>query len=208
MVKNSLDLLKKLEHFSVPELCDGLDVCNMMDYTIKPMVTREKIVGYAKTINVPIGEGGYIADVLPSVKENEVIVIAGKGNCNSSYWGDYRSLCAKLLGAKGVVIDGGFRDIDACEEIGFPIYAKGVTGVTALKTSKGESDVTISCGGALVNPKDIIVGDRNGVIVIPPTKVHEVIEKATKKIAAQNYTIEKMKKTGKVITKIIKEENK
>lgn len=196
-------LIEELRKYSVPELCDGMDIYNTMDYTIKPMVTTQKIVGIARTINVPVGEGGAVAEFLVDVEEGEVIVIAGKGNCNSSYWGDHRSICAKLKKAEAVVIDGSFRDIEACEKVGFPIYAKAITPGTALKSGKGEVNVTVSCGGAIVNPGDIIVGDRNGVLVIPPNKVAETIEKTKRKIEAQEWTICEMERTGIVMPKVI-----
>ncbi len=150
-----------------------------MDYTIKPMVTTKKIVGPAMTINVPIGEGGSIADSIPFIKDGDVIVISGKGNCNSSYWGDHRSICANMLKAEGV----------ACG--------------TALKSGKGELNTSVSCGGIVVNAGDIIVGDRNGVIAIQPEKVAETIERSKAKIEAQRITVEQMMKTGEVMPKVI-----
>lgn len=197
------NIIEELRKYSVPELCDGMNIYNAMDYTIKPMVTTKKIVGPAMTINVPIGEGGSIADLLLNVKEGEVIVIAGKGNCNSSYWGDHRSICAKMLKAEGVVIDGSFRDVEACEEVGLPIYAKAIACGTALKSGKGELNISVSCGGIVVNPGDIIVGDRNGVIALPIDKVDEIIERAKAKIETQRCIVEEMQKTGVVISKVV-----
>ncbi|MGN0403704.1 MAG: RraA family protein [Bariatricus sp.] len=197
------ELLKELANYSVPELCDGAGLYNTMDYHIKPMVTTKKIIGPAFPIKVPVGEGAIIADALREVKEGDVIVIAGHGNCKSSYWGDHRSICAKFQKAEGVVIDGAFRDIEGCEEVGFPIYARAVTPGTAGKSGAGEINVPVSCGGVCVNPGDIIVGDRNGVCVIPPEEVEEVIKKAKRKIEAQAWTIQEMLRTGVVMPKVV-----
>lgn len=112
--------------------------------------------------------------------------------------GDHRSLTAKLLGLEGVVIDGAFRDIDENEEIGFPIYAKSVTCCSSTKNSHGEINIPISCGGVAVNPGDIIVGDRNGVCVVPPLFAEEIIENARKKIEKMNRLKEEIK-AGKII---------
>ncbi|ONI41879.1 hypothetical protein AN396_02775 [Candidatus Epulonipiscium fishelsonii] len=198
-------LIDKLRTFSTCELCDGLGIYSenaVMDYDIKPMVTTKKIVGPAFTIKVPFGEGSLVADAIEQVKEGEVLVIAGNGNLKSSYWGDHRGICAKMQKAEGVVIDGAFRDIDDCKEVGFPVYAKGVIPKTAGKTGAGELQVSVSCGGIVVNPGDIVVGDRNGVIVIPIEKVEDAILKAQAKITAQQNTIRIMEQTNKVITKI------
>ncbi len=203
MSRNIDELIAKLRKYSVPELCDGMFLYNTMNCNIKPMVTTKKIVGPAFTVKVPSGEGSIVTSALEQLNQGDVIVIAGHGNCKSSYWGDHRSYCAKFQNAEGVVIDGAFRDIDECEEIGFPIYAINTTPGTASKSGLGELNVTVSCGGVVVNPGDIIVGDRNGVCVIPQEKVEEVIEKAKAKVEAQEWTINEMKRTGKVMPRVI-----
>lgn len=196
------EILKELYKYSVSELCDGEGIYNSMDYHIKQMVTKEKIIGPALTVKIPIGEGDIIVNALEQVLCGEIIVIAGQGNCKSSYWGGYRSFCAKFKGAKGVIIDGAFRDIDECETIGFPIYARAITPGTAIKSGEGKINVPVSCGGVIVNPGDIIVGDRNGVCVISPNLLEEVIKNAKRKKEAQNFTINEMKRTGKVMPRI------
>lgn len=203
MQRDLKELIEELRKFSVPELCDGLGFYSTMDYDIKPKVAIRKIVGPAFTVKVPSGDGQIVTNAIEMVKPGEVIVIAGHGNLKSSYWGDHRSICAEFQNAEGVVIDGAFRDIEGCEEVDFPIYAKGITPGTAGKTGIGELNVEVSCGGVVVRPGDIIVGDRNGVVVIPPEKAEEAIKKAKEKIEAQNWTIEEMKRTGKVMPRVI-----
>ena len=120
------ELIERLRVFTTPELCDGAGL-----YRIKPWIGRTKIVGPAVTVDVPSGEGDIVADAILELQEGDVLVVAGKGNCDCSYWGDHRSICAGLMKAEGVVIDGAFRDLEGCEELGFPIYAKGLTCGTA-----------------------------------------------------------------------------
>lgn len=196
------ELLKKISQYSVPELCDGMEVFEAMDYQIKPWIGRKKILGFALTVNVPAGEGKIVTDAIEMAKEGDVIVIAGKGNLKSSYWGDHRSYCAKMMKAEGVVVDGAFRDLEGCEEVGFPVYAKGLTCGTACKSGAGQINVPVSCGGIIVRPGDIIAGDVNGVCVIRPEETDEILEQAERKIAAQKRTVEEMERTGRVVTKI------
>lgn len=205
MQKVSKELLEKLRQFTVPELCDGFEpgMYSTMDYEIQRKVTQKKIVGTALTVKVPAGEGAIVTNALEIVQPGEVIVIAGQGNMRSSYWGDHRSFCGKFQKAEGVVIDGAFRDIEGCEEIGFPIYARGVTPGTAGKSGAGALNVPVCCGGVSVNPGDIIVGDGNGVCVIRPDHAEAVMEKARRKIEAQQWTIEEMKRTGVVMPRVI-----
>ena len=196
------ELFERLREFTVPELCDGAGVFSAMDYHIKPWIGRTKIVGRALTVKVPAGEGAIVSRAIELAGDGDVIVIAGQGICQCSYWGDHRSLCARLQGAAGVVIDGAFRDLEGCEEAGFPIFARALTCGTAQKTGEGQINVPVSCAGVAVNPGDFIVGDVNGVCVIPRDQAETVLERAAKKVAAQKRAAEEMERTGKAVTRI------
>lgn len=177
----SKELLEKVGQFSSSDLCDGTIVYNAMDYHIKPMVTTKKIVGQAVTLKLTLGDSLLVTRALACCKPGDVLVIDGRGSCNNALWGDHRSLVAKYLGLSGVVLDGAFRDIDENEAIGFPIYARAVTAGSSTKNSNGEVNVPIVCGGVPVNPGDIIVGDRNGVAVVPLEYVDQIMVGAAKK---------------------------
>ncbi len=79
------------------------------------------------------------------------------------------------------MIDGAFRDLEGCEEAGFPVYAKGLTCGTAAKNGAGAINLPVSCGGVSVKPGDIVIGDVNGVCVISLEEAEAVIERALKK---------------------------
>ncbi len=198
------ELLEKIRTFTTAELCDGAGLYHSMDYRIKPQISRKRIAGLAVTVDVPSGEGGIISDAISLLHKDNILVIAGKGNCDCSYWGDHRSICAKLLGAEGVIVDGAFRDLEGCEEADFPIFAKGLTCGTAAKSGIGAVNVPVSCGGVTVNPGDIVVADVNGVVVFAVEDAESIMDRAVKKREAQNGTLEEMKRSGKVLTKIIK----
>ena len=144
-----------------------------------------KIVGTAKTLRfVPFREdlftshgGGYNAQkrAFDAVEDGEIIVIEARGDATTGTLGDILALRAKVRGAAGVVTDGGVRDFDAVAEIGLPVFSQGAhPSVLGRKHVPWDVDVTISCGGATVQPGDIVVGDSDGVIVIPPALAAEV----------------------------------
>ena len=194
----------RLRSFTTPELCDGVGLYHTMDAEICHRAGKEKIVGRAVTVEVPSGEGGLVADAILHLKKGDVLVVAGHGNCDASYWGDHRSICASMTGAEGVVIDGAFRDIEGCEEAGFPVFARGLTNGTGQKTGAGAINVPVSCGGAAVLPGDVIVADRNGVLVLRPSEVEPAMEKALDKRLRQEATIREMQETGKILVKVKK----
>ncbi|WP_336501239.1 fumarylacetoacetate hydrolase family protein [Microbacterium paraoxydans] len=148
-----------------------------------------KIVGTAKTLRfVPFREdlfrshgGGYNAQkrAFDAVAEGEIIVIEARGDATTGTLGDILALRAQTRGAAGVVTDGGVRDFQAVAEIGLPVFSQGAhPSVLGRKHVPWDVDVTISCGGATVQPGDIIVGDSDGVIVIPPALAAEVAAEA------------------------------
>ena len=195
-------ILEQLREFTTSELCDGAIDYHTMDYHIKRRVSDKKIVGPAFTVNPPKGVSGIIPDAILAMNPGEVMVVAGKECCNHSYWGDHRSICASMKGLEGVVIDGAFRDLEGCMEVGFPIFARSVTPGSCAKAAEGELNVPILCGGVEVCPGDLIVGDCNGIIVIKPEEAELVMERARKKIAAQNAVIERMRQTGEILPRV------
>ena len=194
--------IEQLREFTTSELCDGAIDYHTMDYHIKRRVSDKKIVGPAFTVNPPKGVSGIIPDAILAMNPGEVMVVAGKECCNHSYWGDHRSICASMKGLEGVVIDGAFRDLEGCMEVGFPIFARSVTPGSCAKAAEGELNVPILCGGVEVCPGDLIVGDCNGIIVIKPEEAELVMERARKKIAAQNAVIERMRQTGEILPRV------
>jgi len=152
-------------------------------------IAGTKIVGTAKTLRfVPAREdlfkshgGGYNAQkrAFDAVAEGEIIVIEARGDASTGTLGDILALRAKTRGAAGVVTDGGVRDFDAVAEIGLPVFSQGAhPSVLGRRHVPWEVDVTVACGGAAVQPGDVIVGDGDGVIVIPAALAEEVADAA------------------------------
>lgn len=152
-------------------------------------IPGSKIVGTAKTLRfVPFREdlfashgGGYNAQkrAFDAVGEGEIIVIEARGDATTGTLGDILALRARARGAAAVVTDGGVRDFDAVAEIGLPVFSQGPhPSVLGRKHVPWDVDVTISCGGATVQPGDIIVGDGDGVIVIPPSLAEQIADDA------------------------------
>jgi len=193
------ELIERLRNYSSAELCDGMIVYNAMDYRIKPMVTTRKIVGPAITLKLMMGDSLLVTKAISLAKSGDVLVIDGRGSGNNALWGDHRSLICKKLGLEGVVMDGAFRDIDENEAIGFPIYARAVTCGSSTKNSNGEINVPVSCGGVTVRPGDIIVGDRNGVCVVPPEHAEEIMRGAQEKLERMEALNNEIEKTEKII---------
>ena len=154
---------------------------------VRPLHPESKLVGVARTLRfVPNREdlfashgGGYNAQkqAFDAVREGEVIVIEARGEAGSGTLGDILAIRAHANRAAGIVTDGGVRDRDAVAAVGIPVYASGAhPAVLGRKHVPWDLDITVACGGTTVQPGDIIVGDSDGVIVIPPGLVEEVVD--------------------------------
>lgn len=192
-------LLSLLKPYSVPELCDGMGLYRAMDYQVKPRIGAGKIMGPAFTVELPSGEGALAADAILEANPGDVLVLAGKGNCNSAYWGDHRSACAMQKRLAGVVVDGAFRDVEGCREVGFPVFARALACGTAAKGGAGALNVPVTCAGVSVNPGDIVVGDENGVCVLRQEEVEGAVRRAGEKREAQQAVLRRMEETGEII---------
>ncbi|MFI7119851.1 fumarylacetoacetate hydrolase family protein [Amycolatopsis sp. NPDC049868] len=156
---------------------------------VRPNLPGSKVVGTARTLRfVPNREdlfkshgGGYNAQkrLFDSVGAGEVIVIEARGDKGSGTLGDILALRARYLGAAGVITDGGVRDFDAVAATGLPVFSQGPhPAVLGRKHVPWDTDVAVACGGATVLPGDIIVGDDDGVVVIPPSLAEEIADAA------------------------------
>ncbi|QEO13640.1 fumarylacetoacetate hydrolase family protein [Agromyces intestinalis] len=162
-----------------------------------------RIVGRARTLRfIPARPdlfqthgGGYNAQkrAFDSVGPGEVLVVDARGERGTGTVGDVLALRAKVRGAAGIVTDGGVRDFDAVADIGIPVFSQGPhPSVLGRRHVPWETDVTIACGGAAVQPGDVIVGDGDGVIVIPPHLVAEVAAEAAEQDAADAWVAERV----------------
>ncbi len=186
------ELRSKLEAVPVASLSSQLrrrGLNNVSIDGVRALPGSGKLVGTARTLRfVPNREdlfrshgGGHNAQkaAFDALGEGEVIVIEARGEHGAGTLGDVLALRARARGAAGIVTDGAVRDHDAVAATGIPVYSSGAhPAVLGRKHVPWDTDLTISCGGATVQPGDIIVGDSDGVIVIPPALAEEVADAA------------------------------
>ncbi|WP_256841185.1 fumarylacetoacetate hydrolase family protein [Ornithinimicrobium cryptoxanthini] len=186
------ELRAKLERCPVAtmtQLLRGHGLNNVAIDGLTPLPGSGKIVGTARTLRfVPNREdlfkthgGGYNAQkrAFDAVGEGEVIVIEARGDASAGTLGDVLAIRARANGAAGIITDGAVRDYDAVAAVGIPVYgARPHPAVLGRRHVPWDQDLTISCGGATVQPGDIIVADTDGAIVIPPALVEEIVDAA------------------------------
>jgi 2-keto-4-pentenoate hydratase/2-oxohepta-3-ene-1,7-dioic acid hydratase in catechol pathway/regulator of RNase E activity RraA len=156
---------------------------------LKPTHPEAKVVGRARTLRYIANRedlfdshgGGYNAQkrLFDSLKKDDIVVIEARGDGRSGTLGDVLALRARHLGAAALVTDGGIRDLATVAEIGVPAYHSGAhPAVLGRLHVPWDIDNTVTCGGCAVQPGDVIVGDGDGLIVIPTKLVEEVANDA------------------------------
>lgn len=156
---------------------------------VRPTHPGRRILGYAKTLRyVPNREdlfkafgGGFNAQkrAMDSVQTDDVVVMEARGEKGTGTLGDVLALRAQVRGANAVITDGGVRDSEAVAGVGIQVYSNGAhPAVLGRRHVPWEVGGTIACGGTTVQPGDIVIGDDDGVVIVPPALLHEVIEDA------------------------------
>ena len=168
---------------SIPTTCisDAQKNLNNMDVSIKPLKESDKVCGHAHTVALLANDNLAVLKGIRTAKPGDVLVIDAKGYEYNCIGGDFVIQMAKLVGLAGIVTDGTIRDILGIKTVDFPVFCKGTTVAAGGKAGGGAVGVPISCGGAPVSPGDIIIGDADGVVVVPLQQAEPILKAAQEK---------------------------
>lgn len=150
---------------------------------IRPIADHFKIAGRALTVRLPDGENGAVLEAISKANRGDILVIDAKGNTNRAVAGDFVMQLAQGVGVQGFVVDGVIRDLAAARAIGFPVFSLGTTVAAGNKNGGGVVGIPISVGDVVVQSGDIIVGDIDGVVVVPAADAERIAEGAEAKVA-------------------------
>ena len=133
------------------------------------------------------------------MKPDDVAVFGCGGSTRIAPWGELLSTAAKARGAAGCLTDGYVRDVRQIRQMGFPVFHGGIAPLDSKGRGKvAEIDVPIECGGVRVMPGDLVVGDADGVIVVPRAVEADVLDRAFAKVRGENRTREELERGAKL----------
>ncbi|MFA5912295.1 MAG: RraA family protein [Burkholderiales bacterium] len=188
MDRNTFDqrFRPRLERLCTTNLSDAMDLLGIRGAVIgiRPMFDAPRVVGRAVTIKITAAgmtksKTHLGIEAIASAEPGDVIAIDNRGDLNNNCWGEVLACAAKVKGVCGVVVDGAARDLDACREMAFPVYARGAVPITARGRIMQEAfNCMIRLGDVQVRPGDVIVGDINGVVVICEERLEDVVREA------------------------------
>ncbi|MDD1505745.1 RraA family protein [Lysinibacillus sp. CNPSo 3705] len=164
---------------------------------IKPLADHFKIAGRAVTVRLPDGENGAVLEAIRAAQEGDILVIDAKGNTNRAVAGDFVLSLAKGIGVQGFVVDGVIRDMAAIRELDFPVFSLGTTVAAGNKNGGGQVNVPIAIGGVSVRPGDYIIGDVDGVVVVPLEDAERIVAAAEVKLEKDDVRAQEALANGK-----------
>lgn len=206
------DLLEKLYDIPTASLCDALDksgFSGFMSHEVKPIIEDVKIVGPAVTIKEVLSEKAelptLLLEAIDHAEPGDVIVRGVEGDAKDiALWGGLMATAAKVRGLSGAVVDGGTRDVAEIRQIGFQIFSRSIVPSNSVgRTRVVDINVPIRCGGVPVSPGDAIVGDNDGVVVIPKELLEATITMALEMDKIEKEETEELKQ-GKSFIETIK----
>jgi len=167
-----LDQLKRLGTATIHE---AQGQRGAVDPRIAPLDPSMRLAGPALTVDIRPGDNLMIHYALTKARPGDVLVVDAKAFVDAGPWGDVLTFAAQQIGIAGLVIDGAVRDASQIVEMGFPVFCRGLSIRGTNKHQPGKLNLPLILGGVAVRPGDIVVGDRDGLVIVAADEVPEVI---------------------------------
>lgn len=171
-----MDIKEDLRSIPAAALSDAQTGMMTIHPAIKNRTPGLKLVGPAVTVQCLVGSIVTVHQALAGAEPGSVLVVDGLGDHVSALFGELMGRDARAAGLAGIVVDGAIRDVAGLRELAFPTFARWGTPRVGTNRRLGRVNVPISCGGVPVQPGDWIVGDDDGVVVVPRDDVEELIQ--------------------------------
>lgn len=162
---------------------------NIMDQGMKPLRKGMRICGRAVTVQLPPDDNLMLHAALHSAEPGDIIVANTGNDRHSGVWGELMTRAAMSRGIGGLVLDGMCRDSDWIADSGFSAFVRGVCARGSRKTGAGHVNIPVSCGNVVVNHGDMIVGDDDGIMVIPAENANDLFILCLNKISKEKDRI-------------------
>ena len=169
------DLVEKFRGMASSNLADAMGRFNFMDPAIQSR-SALPLFGLAVTVNARPADNLMVHKALAVATPGDIVVVSTGGNTTSAVFGELMCHTASAAKLGGIVVDGAIRDVEGITRLGFPAFSRTVSPGACDKDGPGEINVPISCGGTVVCPGDIVVGDTDGVAVVPARDAAQVLD--------------------------------
>jgi len=187
-VRASKELIAALAEHAASNLCDSMGRAHNVSSALRPMHRGGRLCGPALTVRTAPGDNLLVHKAIDLAQPGDVIVVDGGGFTEAALIGDIMTSYALTRRVVGFVIDGAVRDLEEIAARDLPVYARSVSPRGPTREGPGEINVSVSIGGTVVHPGDIVVGDADGLVIVPPAQA-EAILAAVRALRAKEQTL-------------------